>query len=419
MAKARSKLAHGLAPMQGRDPHEKGRTGSALELIFDLVAVVAISIASSQLAHLFEAGHWVAGTGAFLFAVFAITWAWSSYSQLLSAFDTDDIGVRLVTLLQMGGVLLLAMGVAPLADGFDHGRLDNQVIVVGYVVMRLGAIIIWARVAHDSAELAPMARRQIVTLLISQVCWCLVAFLPLPPAIGLGLMGLCLAGEIASPIFAERSGRMPWHPHHMGERFGAFVVISLGEVVLGTLTAVQADVAEHGWSWGAVTLGAAGLGMAFGLWWVYFALPAGELLAQAPGRFHLANLVHILLYASIAAVGAGLHVASFSLRGEAESPLEAVAATVAVPAGLSIALIFVLFQVLLPRATKTRHIDPFHVALLIASLAVGCIGVAAAARGAELTIVLAVSTLMPWVAVVGFEAHGHKEIAQRIDARQP
>lgn len=148
---ARARRPHGLLPMRGRDPHEQGRAGSPLELIFDRIVVVAVSIASSQFAHLITEGHWLVGVGSFLFAMFGITWAWSSYSQFLSAFDTDDWIVRLVTLTQMIGVLVLALGIEAMVASVDAGQtLNNQQMVIGYIIMRLGAIILRVRVARDS-----------------------------------------------------------------------------------------------------------------------------------------------------------------------------------------------------------------------------------------------------------------------------
>ncbi|WP_252395899.1 low temperature requirement protein A [Streptantibioticus parmotrematis] len=45
-----------LVPMRPRDPDEEGRTASTLELFFDLVFVVAVSIAAVSLHHALRAG---------------------------------------------------------------------------------------------------------------------------------------------------------------------------------------------------------------------------------------------------------------------------------------------------------------------------------------------------------------------------
>ena len=64
--------SHHRAPMAGRDPSEHHRTASPLELLFDLMFVVAFSQAGVQAAHLLEIGHYAPAIGAFGFAVFAI-----------------------------------------------------------------------------------------------------------------------------------------------------------------------------------------------------------------------------------------------------------------------------------------------------------------------------------------------------------
>ncbi len=401
---------HGLAPMVGRDPREPGRVGSPLELIFDLIAVVAIAIASSQLGHLMSEGHWLVGIGSFLFAVFGITWAWSSYSQLLSAFDTDDWSVRLVTLMQMVGVLILALGIEPMVTSLDAGlTLNNQQMVLGYVVMRVGVIILWLRVAHDSPQYRDTALAYVRALVISQVGWCLQAFLPLPPNLALAVMGVWLLQEVLYPVLAERRRRLPWHPHHMAERYGAFTIITLGEVVLGTVTAVGADVTASGWSLNAVVVSIAGLAMGFGIWWIYFILPAGELLAVRPARLHVVVVLHILLYASIAATGAGLHVAANYVEGEGHVTLVSLALLLACAPTAAVVMIFALFHVLLP------GFDGFHVGLLLGSVAVAVLGVVLAAVGAPLSVVIAVLTMIPWVSVVGYEVRGHRSLSRRVD----
>ena len=103
-------LDHRLRRMVGRDPNEPHRTATPLELLFDLTFVVAFSQAGSQAAHLLELGHWGPAFLGFSFAVFAICLAWINYSWLASAYDTDDVFFRVATMVQMLGVLVLALG---------------------------------------------------------------------------------------------------------------------------------------------------------------------------------------------------------------------------------------------------------------------------------------------------------------------
>ena len=66
----------GLRVMLARDPDEPHRPASSLELLFDLVFVVAVSQASGALHQLWEEQHFVAGLAAYAMVFFAILNAW-------------------------------------------------------------------------------------------------------------------------------------------------------------------------------------------------------------------------------------------------------------------------------------------------------------------------------------------------------
>ena len=72
-----------------------------LELLYDLVFVVAFSVASAQFAQAIAAGGWAWGLGAFVFCLFGAVWAWINFSWFASAYDTDDWTYRLLAMVQM------------------------------------------------------------------------------------------------------------------------------------------------------------------------------------------------------------------------------------------------------------------------------------------------------------------------------
>ena len=56
-------------------------------------------------------------------------------------------------MVQMVGVLILALGLPALFDSIDEGEhVDNGVIVAGYVVMRLAMVSQWLRAARQAPE---------------------------------------------------------------------------------------------------------------------------------------------------------------------------------------------------------------------------------------------------------------------------
>jgi len=64
----------GIRAMPARDVHEHHRASTPLELLFDLVAVIAIAAAAGELHHAVAHGHALEGAGKFVLAFFAIWW---------------------------------------------------------------------------------------------------------------------------------------------------------------------------------------------------------------------------------------------------------------------------------------------------------------------------------------------------------
>ena len=107
-------------------------------------------MAGSQFAHEIAAAHFGMGLLGFSFAMFAVIWAWINFTWFASAYDTDDWVFRVVTMVQLLGVLILAMGIEPLFHSLVEGdHVDNAVIVGGYVIMRLALVFQWLRAAQQ------------------------------------------------------------------------------------------------------------------------------------------------------------------------------------------------------------------------------------------------------------------------------
>src|SRR4051794_8002505 len=96
--------------MTGRDPEERDRASTPLELLYDLTYVVAFGVAAEQLALGIEHGAIGASIGAYLFALFSVTWAWTSFTWLSSAYGNDDVLFRVATIVQMIGAVILVFG---------------------------------------------------------------------------------------------------------------------------------------------------------------------------------------------------------------------------------------------------------------------------------------------------------------------
>jgi low temperature requirement protein LtrA len=398
------RMTHTVVRMGGRDPHEDGRAATPLELLFDLTFVIAFGAAAGELAHFLAEGYVWEGIVGFLFATFAVTWAWINFSWFASAYDTDDWIYRLSTMVQMVGVLILALGLPPMFESLHGGEyVDNGVMVLGYVVMRVPMVFQWWRALRQDPERAGACRSNIVSIVVAQVGWVALALAHTSIPVTFGCIAVLVLAETSGPVIAERRyGGIPWHPHHVAERYGLLVIIALGEGLIGTLASLSAIITEEGWTLDVALLGLAGVGVTFGMWWTYFVIPSGDILSAHRERSFGWGYGHIPFFGALVGVGAGLHAAAYLLEHESVlSDTETVLA-VAIPLAAYVALMYLLY------AQLTRTVDPFHVWLVAGSAVVLGSGVALVAVGVPLTWSLLVVALTPWVTVVGYEAVGHR-----------
>ncbi|MCY1137030.1 low temperature requirement protein A [Actinoplanes sp. Pm04-4] len=344
--------------MRARAADEPHRASTPLELFFDLCFVVAVAQAVGPLHHAVADGHALTGLANYLSVFFAIWWAWLNFSWFASAYDTDDVLYRVMTLVQVAGALVLAAG---LTRAFDDG--DFRVDTIGYVVMRLALVAQWLRAARSDRQRRPTALRYATGIVAVQVLWLLRLLIDAESGWFLPSVLVLIALELAVPVWAEHApgGPTTFHPRHIAERYGLFTIIVLGESVASTVERFRD---------GEVAAAVSGLVIVFSLWWLYFNRPAHELLDSLRHSL-LWGYGHFFILAAAAAVGigpgAGYAVAVYLFfvwllhRRAAKSPALLVGAVLALltplapaSAELLAAVLVVLVAVDLPRSRDLR-----------------------------------------------------------------
>lgn len=395
---------HHVRQMSGRDPHEKHRVASSLELLFDLTFVTCFAFAAAQLAHALAAGHYSTALIGFGFASLCICWAWFNFTWFASAYDTDDWIFRIATMVQMSGVLVLAVGLPRLFASLEEGqKLDNSVMVLGYVIMRVAMVFQWLRAAKQD----PKRRRACLTyaaaISIAQVGWIAIILFPFSMNVTIALVAIWFLIEFAGPLIAERKdGGTPWHAEHISERYSLFAILALGEGLVGTVATLTAEMDHHGWSLGTALACIAGVGITFGMWWVYSILPSAAVLHAHRSRAFIWSYGQILIVTCIVATGAGLDVAANLIENKAHiGPLSALLAT-AIPLTIFLALIYALHYFLV------RRFDQLHVWLLVATGVVIASAIIAAVLGANIVACLSILLFAPIITIVGYEVSGHR-----------
>ncbi len=290
-------LIRSLAP---RDSAEAHRPSTTLELLFDLVSVIAIASVTAGLHHAIADGHGVEVLPRFIFLFLAIWWAWINFTWFASAFDNDDTLYRILVLVIMGGALLFAGGAGRIFETLDFGYG-----LYGWIIMRMGMIALWLRAAAGSADHRVTALRYAGGIFLAQVCWTVLYFSTEPASTAFFIGGaICFLVEWAVPPFAERANVTPFHRYHIMERYGLLMIISLGEIMLsiaggfGLLYADGADV-------GVILTSASALVIVYAIWWLYFCecdhLANTEFLTVFRWGYG-----HVFIFGATAATGAAI-----------------------------------------------------------------------------------------------------------------
>ncbi len=235
---------------------EAGRV-TFLELFYDLVFVVVIS----RLAHHLAAHPDGRAALDFTLLFIPVWWVWLSIAYYNERFETFDLSFRALTFLQM-------LAVAGMAATAEYG-LDKTAtgFALSYAAARALIVAMWWRAGRHNPSVRPVTDVYVRNFSVSVALWVISAFVEGPLAYALKGAGLLI--DLLTPFLTLAAQReaFPAQIRKLPERFGLFVIIVLGETLVGTVN----GLAEVG------TLNLAllvrftlGFALGFGLWWVYF-----------------------------------------------------------------------------------------------------------------------------------------------------
>jgi low temperature requirement protein LtrA len=269
-----------------------------LELFFDLVFVVVIS----QLALRLAAHPTWSGVGWFVFLFYAVWSSWTNGTLYHDLHGTNDVSVRVFTFSQMLAVAVMAVYIGDVpgegATGFALAFAANTFILV----------ILWFRTGlHDPAH-RPGSVPYSIAYLLAAIAFAVSAALDGPWRYWLWVFGLVVEvlGFVVGlhrwtpPVSQGGDAAIAVSPSLI-ERLGLFVIIVLGEVIVGAVNGM-ADIKPI--EPGDIVIGLLGVLVAIGLWWIYFDLVSSRAPISRWTQVWL-NL-HLPLVIAMAAGGAGV-----------------------------------------------------------------------------------------------------------------
>lgn len=275
-------------------PNAHGQRVSWAELYFDLVFVFAVTQVASAAQN---AGTAVA-VGRELVLFIPFWWTWVGVSILYN-------GVELVSTRRHLKVFALALGafVMSIAVPDAYGQRGP---VFGFCYLGLRALLAWAmsRRGFFRDRLNPYT----ISATVSAPLIVLGSFTPLPARGWIWLAAAVL--ELSTPtLLRRRMSGLHFDAAHLPERFGLFVIIALGEIVVG----VGVQESREGLGWSALTALVLAFVLTCGLWWTYFHFSASAIehaLREARIQSVLVRSVfshgHLAMITGLILIAAGL-----------------------------------------------------------------------------------------------------------------
>jgi low temperature requirement protein LtrA len=275
---------------------EKERHATWLELFYDLVFVAVVSQLSENLSHNIS----LAGVLSFVALYIPVWFAWIGAAFFATRFGTDDLAHRILILLQM-------MGAAAMAVNVSHALGETSAgFALSYAAIRFLLVVEYVRIGRRIPSTKPLTERYSVGFASSAVIWTISALVPPPLRFILWAIGLTI--DFIIPLLAGQLAiKFAPHVFHLPERMGLFVIIVLGESILG----VVVGLAGHEWNiYSSLSVGL-GLSIPFSLWWIYFDNIGGSAIRAATEKgkrsiYYIWLYVHFPLVVGLTAIGIGI-----------------------------------------------------------------------------------------------------------------
>ena len=225
---------------------------STLELFFDLVFVFTVTQLTDLFAHHTDG----VGLARVLLMLWIIWWMYSGYAWLTNVVAPSSTTRRTLLLTGMAGFLIIALAIP---DAFDG---SGWAFGVGYLVVNLvhTTLFLGSDIRSSARAMRTLAPWNFGSALL------VLAGGLLPGAFRYALWAAALVVQIVTP-YLHRMSQHSISASHFVERHGLVVIIAIGE----SIVAIGLGFAGLEIDLGVILVALLGLGIAYYLWWAYFA----------------------------------------------------------------------------------------------------------------------------------------------------
>ena len=228
-----------------------------LELFFDLFFVVVIARLAHDLAHHLS----LHALEEFILLFIPVWWMWIGYTYYNERFDTEGLDSRLFSFLLM----LPTAGLAVFAENAITSNFTG--FVLSYATGRIIVNFLWIRAGVHEKKFRKVAVKYGIGFTIANILSIIAAFID--GDLRYIVFGAALLTDISTPFFTlkEMAVLPRFTTSRLPERFGLFIIIVLGETLVGTISGLSEIKVPALLDY---TTGALGILIGFSLWWLYF-----------------------------------------------------------------------------------------------------------------------------------------------------
>jgi low temperature requirement protein LtrA len=361
------------------------RVVGPIELFYDLAVVVLVAQAAHRLA-----GHLTWGGFGEFAVVFTLVWiAWVNGSLYHELHGHEDARSRSTFLVQI--LVLAAIGAfIPHADG-----ARGAAFAIATAVLFAILAVLWLQASRgDRPEYRKTSRLFVTGTAGCAVLLAATALLPAKARMpAWGVLDALYLAVFAATVISARPGADLDVTDALTDRFGAIIIIVLGETLTGVVNGLSAEPV----SGLTLTVGLVAVVVGFGVWWTYFDF-AGHRQPR-PERTAVLQWVfgHLPLTAAIAAMGAAM----VSLVDHAHDDRTPAAAAWVLSGGAAVVLGATMLVAASLRTWRRdrglyRPLARTSVAAAAACVGIGAVRPAPLVLGLTLVLLLAI----PWVFAV-------------------
>lgn len=240
-----------------RDPSDElERHTTWLEIFFDLIfAVIVTELAFNLFKNLSYLGV-VKSLALFI----PVIWTWASYTVFAARFDNDDVIHWFMTFIIMFAGAIMATQISLALDKNANGY------AIGFVIAQLGILLLYARVIYDPQIPKSVLELYLIGFGIGAILWIISLFVATPYKFMLWVSGMVV--YMITPWIGRKKilAQLPLHPVYIPERFGAFTIIILGQMI----TAVVFGLESAEWNADSIITGVLAFGLGILIWAQYY-----------------------------------------------------------------------------------------------------------------------------------------------------